>query len=548
MRLGLVRPTRRDGTSSLQFVKRIPQDVKPQLVGKVMVIPVGDETVEVRIGTKTQAIRFSLKTPDVREAKHRQAEALAYVEQYLEALRSKKPLELTHRQITALAGMFYAVKASGPDRTLNADAATREIAPLEDDYEAELLAGVSELLKSQAEEGGEEYLQRTYGPVVDRLLAEHNVPLITESTRRRLVSAFGKAMSDALVVASRYASGDYSPDTNLQRFPAWEEPTASGEPPKGYLGLIELLDLWWVEAKAAGGAIATYEQYGMRFNYLIRFLGHDDARRVTHADLIRYKDHRLGATSTKTGKPISASTVKTGDFVAYRSVFRWACENGYLPTNPTVGLRVKAPRVEKVREREFTEEEASAILKATRGLAAIRKPTENDLARRWVPWICAYSGCRVGEAVQLRKEDFTKRSGSWVMTITPEAGTVKNKQAREVPIHAHLIEEGLMDFIKKAKDGHLFVTVKEDDTFRHTWRGRKNRVAEWVRTIVPDPNVAPNHAWRHAFKSRGFEAGIQEKVLDAICGHAPSSVGRQYGSVTLKTKVEAIEAFPRYVV
>lgn len=546
MRLGLVRPTRREGTSRLQFVKRIPLDVKPQLVGRTLVIPVGDETVEVRVNPNTQSIRFSLKTPDVREAKQRQAEALAYVEQHLEALRSRKPIDLTHRQVTALAGTLYRAYATGPDLTVNVDMATERATPLDEDYEAELLAGVSELMATKAEEGGEAYLMATYGPVVDKLLAQHNIPLVTEQTRGRLVAALAKALSQALKTSARLASGDYRPDENLERYPEFE--LSASETPKGYLSLTALLESWWREARASGATEATHDQYAMRLNHLIRFLGHDDAKRVTSGDLVRYKDHRLGSINPRTGKPISATTVRTGELVAFRSIFGWAVENGYLKSNPTLGVKLKTSRTEKVREREFTEEEATAILSATRELAAIRRPSETDSARRWVPWICAYSGCRVGEAVQLRKEDFAKKGGVWVMRITPEAGTVKTKQVREVPLHAHVIEEGLMDFVKKAKEGHLFVTVKEGKTFRHTWRGRKNRVAEWARTIVTDPNVAPNHAWRHAFKSRGFEAGIQEKVLDAICGHAPSTAGRRYGSVTLKTMVEAMETFPRYTV
>lgn len=94
----------------------------------------------------------------------------------------------------------------------------------------------------------------------------------------------------------------------------------------------------------------------------------------------------------------------------------------------------------------------------------------------------------------------------------------------------------------------LFMTIKPKKTFRGTWQSKKNRLTEFVRTIVKGPNVAPNHGWRHTFKMRGFEAGIQEKVLDAICGHAPGTVGRAYGSVTMQTKVDALSIFPRYMI
>jgi integrase len=132
------------------------------------------------------------------------------------------------------------------------------------------------------------------------------------------------------------------------------------------------------------------------------------------------------------------------------------------------------------------------------------------------------------------------------MRVTPEAGTVKGKEFRDVPLHPHLVAMGFVEMVQTAKGGYLFMDIKEGSTFRGVWQSKKNRLAEFAREYVKDPNVAPNHGWRHTFKSKGFEAGIQEKVLDAICGHAPSSVGRSYGTVTLRTKIDAIKAFPLF--
>ncbi len=42
----------------------------------------------------------------------------------------------------------------------------------------------------------------------------------------------------------------------------------------------------------------------------------------------------------------------------------------------------------------------------------------------------------------------SERDGVNAIRITPEPGTVKTKQARVVPIHEHLIEQGLLEFVK----------------------------------------------------------------------------------------------------
>lgn len=77
-------------------------------------------------------------------------------------------------------------------------------------------------------------------------------------------------------------------------------------------------------------------------------------------------------------------------------------------------------------------------------------------------------------------------------------------------------------------------------------QGLKNRLAEFVRGVVTDKNVAPNHGWRHRFKTVGMEAGIAPRILDAIQGQASRSVADSYGDVTIKTQAASIAKLPPY--
>jgi integrase len=148
---------------------------------------------------------------------------------------------------------------------------------------------------------------------------------------------------------------------------------------------------------------------------------------------------------------------------------------------------------------------------------------------------------------QLRKGDIFEADGAWFLTITPEAGTVKNKEMRKAPIHDHLIEEGFLDFVRVAKPGYLFLKASDQESALRALRGTKNRVRELIRTVVHDPGVAPNHGWRHTFKTIALEAEIDSQVADSICGHARAqSVGDSYRHPSLKTKAAAIRKFPRY--
>jgi integrase len=177
---------------------------------------------------------------------------------------------------------------------------------------------------------------------------------------------------------------------------------------------------------------------------------------------------------------------------------------------------------------------------------------ETAAAYRWVPWLCAYTGARVGEITQLRKQDLRQVSPAegggaalWVITITPEAGTVKTNAAREVVLHRHLVEQGFPAFVASAKPGHLFLRPAADGSSLGPLRGVRNRLREFARAIVTDPNVAPNHGWRHRFKTVGMQADIAPRILDAIQGQAPVSAADHYGDVTLRTMADAIAKFPR---
>jgi hypothetical protein len=75
----------------------------------------------------------------------------------------------------------------------------------------------------------------------------------------------------------------------------------------------------------------------------------------------------------------------------------------------------------------------------------------------------------------------------------------------------------------------------------------REHLATWVRELgVTDPEVKPNHAWRETFKQIGHRHEISERILDAIAGHAPITVGRGYDLPTLADMATALKKFPRY--
>jgi integrase len=381
-------------------------------------------------------------------------------------------------------------------------------------------------------------INRRVGPIVDAVLRKEGL-VVDDESRAALLLETLRALTDAAKKLQRNAQGDYSPDTASARFPAWNPPSQPDA--TASVTITSLLNSWKVEAKGRNLAAATFDDYNSRIGMFIRWLGLDDARRVTADDIVRYKDHRLALVSVK--------TVKDSDLSALKSIFGHGMTNKKLPTNPAQGITVKAAKRIKVREPYFTEDEIKAILVCAKTYtpASPRELPTTVAAKRWLPWLCAYTGARVGEMGQLRKEDIFHQDGASVLTSPPPAGPVKANDARHAPIHAHLIEEGFLDFVKAAKPGYLFLNASDQEGALRVLDATKNRVRELIRTVVADPRVAPNHGWRHTFKTIALEADIDSQVADAICGHAPrQTVGDKYRHPSLRVKAAAIRRFPRY--
>jgi len=179
-----------------------------------------------------------------------------------------------------------------------------------------------------------------------------------------------------------------------------------------------------------------------------------------------------------------------------------------------------------VRSKGFTEGEAKALLQAA--LAS------RDDDRRWLPWLAAYTGARIGESVQLRREDFREEDRIPFVHITPEAGSVKTGEARDVPLHPHLLDLGLLAFVAKRKPGKVFPV------------NGAQRVARFVRDVLDlPPGLSLNHAWRHRFKTIAREAGLDLRAADAIQGHADGSASGSYGECTIKALHREMIKVPR---
>jgi integrase len=343
----------------------------------------------------------------------------------------------------------------------------------------------------------------------------------------------------ALLLLERRARGNYEPDKLPKSFPTFtpqSQRPATGQSPR------ELFDAW---VKARQPAPGTIESWSTVFNTLTQDFPNRPAFTIKPEEAQEWLDKLVTE-----GR--GAGTVRKTWLGATKAVYRWGVRRKLVSHNPFAEAVVDVPRRKQHRPKWFHPHECGTILKAASAISDTTNP--DRAARRWVPWLLAYSGARPAEITQLRGVDVEHIEGIWTLNLTPEAGTIKGGVARRVPLHPHLVEQGFLEFVRGRGEAPLFFRPRTNRKTDEPAKALKSpaaqvrqRLADWVREIgVDDKHLSPNHAWRHTFKLIGSRAEISDALLDYICGHSPATEGRRYGAPDLKDMAHAIERFPRY--
>lgn len=394
-------------------------------------------------------------------------------------------------------------------------------------------------------------------------------PLMTRWIADTLIETHGWSIPQdeplRSLLENRVARGQHELAARLQAELAWEDqpqPTHRMFAPheflrdaenkaqpeaRRYVALTEVLEGYFAEQEPAA---ATVKKWTTAMNALIGHLGHDDAARVTPDDIVGWKNALLIPDASGV-RPRSQMTVRHGYLGAVKPVFAWAVANRLIQENPVSGVHISVPRRTRKRaEKGYTDAEAKTVLLAAQQIDCAADGTFLAFARRWLPWLCAYTGARVGEMAQLRREDVARtEDGIWYVTITPEAGTQKGGFTRKVALHPHLIEQAFIRAIRQ-RTGPLFFDPsrrRKGSIGNPQHKKVAQRVADWVRSLgIDDPELQPNHGWRHRFASVARRAKIDPDVRRAIIGHAATDEHQDYGDVTVQMIAEALSAFPRF--
>jgi integrase len=510
---------------------RLPEDVRREY--QALYGPAWEEKFRGRAGTPLDKAR----------AEH--AAWAAKIKGRIAALRDKRvgnSVDLTQRQADALAGDWYreftSKHSDNPGSPDGYDIVRYDL------WRTAVEAGDPET--DEADFDDPEVLSEVATLArADQFLTDRGMAL-SQAGRTRFLASLVREFLAATAILERRARGDWGPDKHAETLLPSQplgSPNGASRPAgsKARLSAMQLFEAWRVDRQPAASTVARWRGVFTTLNAMREPI--QDAEVAQQwLDSLKTEDR-------------SASTVRGFWLRAARTVYAWAKRKRLIAVNPFEDCVVEVPRKAETREtgKAFTDAEVSTILQAA---LQIEARTVWDAARRWVPWLCAYTGARVGELTQLRAKDVDLERKA--ILISPDAGSVKNHKARVVPLHAHLVEMGFLDYVNRVRaeqgqDAPLFYhkpTQPPLTTNHQTPAVRmRGRLGVWVRSLgINDPEIRPNHAWRHTFKTRAARAKIEQGIRDKIAGHAPRSTAEGYEHVTFEDMAEALKQFPRYAV
>ncbi|WP_213740407.1 DUF6538 domain-containing protein [Bradyrhizobium sp. dw_411] len=369
----------------------------------------------------------------------------------------------------------------------------------------------------------------------------------------RLVPLLIQARREAASDVEHARVGDYDRIADLTKIPERTTPA---------LDFVAGFEEYAAKGGLRGGSAGrTATRWRSKVKEFCDFVGHRDLKKMKTSDGYDWVDRLIE-------KDVARDSIRKVWIAALSATAGFLVERRKLDQNPFLGIRVRdrdeseADQGEQQPEqapprKAFTPQEARKILTATLVAPSEYISIEMAAARRWLPWLCAYSGARVNELTSLRPEDIVPYGIKlWAMRIKPSLE--KTKTWRVVPIHSHIIEQGaegqrFLDYVaaraKLKKPLFYDPERRRDGTVRHPqFHKVAERICTWVHGLGIAYDVKPNHGWRHLFKSVARHVQMDREVEGFITGHRPkdSNAGNDYGEPWIETMAAEIEKYPRY--
>jgi integrase len=355
------------------------------------------------------------------------------------------------------------------------------------------------------------------------------------------------------VEARRQVNRDLTRAAKLKDFSESGAFARNAPSPSKQIDFLAAFEFYCEKSGIKGGATgATAKRWRPKIKAFCDFIKHTDLGRMTTDQGYLWLDHLVD-------KGFNKKSIRDVWIASLKATAGFMVERHKLDKNPFAGIRVRGAKgTRDSNQKGFSDDQANKILEATLATPSHLTTPETRAARRWVPWICAYTGARVNEITSLLPSDIRQdpETGDWCFYLRPEM--TKGDYERVVPLHSHLIDQKLLEHVEARRKARLplFYDPKRargGDNANPQWQKIAQRLGDWVVKSLRITGVKPNHGWRHRFKSVARHVDMHPEVEKFITGHGGSDdrdviakVSMDYGDAWVKTLKKTIELYPRY--
>lgn len=327
----------------------------------------------------------------------------------------------------------------------------------------------------------------------------------------------------------------------------------------------------------------TAQQYRAFGRLLIRVTGKDDVRLLRQQDAVQFRQ-TLTTLPTSFGKspshhtrPIAEiiaeaaglsadkrgmSTATLNRYIDHLGALVSAAQDEGITLDPKLkpgSLRRRETRRSRDKKRTFTQDELKTLFAHPFfNPGDLDKGTMKSFVRRrasglyWVPFICAYTGCRREEIAGISLQEIKKKDGLWFFALQhTETRRLKTESSvRDIPLHMDLIKLGFADFVEKAQKRKQTVLFPDLRELRSTILGRKpgrlmeNLIREiWGKEGEGLSLSSMRHYVQHVLD---LDPEVPDKVCRDIMGHEGTDVhSTTYGAASpLDALKAAIDRLP----
>jgi integrase len=242
----------------------------------------------------------------------------------------------------------------------------------------------------------------------------------------------------------------------------------------------------------------------------------DSTDRRLLEDIVKSPGPRLSA------KTIFAHAQATNMFLAWCEAQQYPLKFNF---HSILKPLLKKPRI-KTKKKAFSQQQLTILFEAEAYTAGTFKRASDY----WVPLLGLFTGAREAELCQLEVTDVRQDPATdlWLLDINSDADKKlkTDASAREVPLHPTLIDLGFLNFaesVRTIKGTRLFADEERNKRGEFSaFSKRFNRYKEALGIKSDQQHKLDFHSFRHTLQNLLFDAGEEEYVVNALCGHSPA--------------------------